>query len=336
MAEQPDDLLSPEVAPGTVCPFPGGASFETDDARWFFGRTRIVEQLASRLRDRTTLVVAGSPKCGKSSLVKAGLFPALALGSLPGSRDWHRIVFTPGTHPLDALWAALGKMSRDPLPDIFSLEEAPASAVARYIEDGVLVVDQFEEAFTASSDEAERGAFLSVLETLGSGERPGFKLILCMGSDLYGACSAVPWLAAAISDNHVLVGPPSTEEMRQMIESPAHLAGLRLEEGLVDRILADAGEGPFALPLVAQALQRTWDRRTGRVLTIEGYDTVEPAPTPEPMASTPPNWATRLPAGERRDPELQARSVFPIMAALVVLALLASTALGILLTQVAH
>lgn len=122
-----------------------------------------------------------------------------------------------------------------------------------------------------------------------------------------------------------------------MIESPARLAGLQLEEGLVDRILADAGEGPFALSLVAQALQRTWDRRTGRVLTIEGYDTVEPAaPAPEPIASTPPNWAARLPGGERREPELQARSVFPIMAALVVLGLLASTALGILLTQVAH
>lgn len=173
MAQPPDDLLNPEVAPGTVCPFPGSASFETDDARWFFGRTRIVEQLASRLRDRTTLVVAGSPKCGKSSLVKAGLFPALALGSLPGSRDWPRIVFTPGTHPLDALWAALGNLSRDPLPDIFSLEEAPASAVARYIEDGILVVDQFEEAFTVCSDEAERGAFLSCSRRWGAARGRG-------------------------------------------------------------------------------------------------------------------------------------------------------------------
>lgn len=337
----PDDSLSPQVAPvgdpapEPVCPYPGSAAFDTDDARWFFGRTDLVDQLVARLRDRTTLVVAGPLKCGKSSLVKAGLLPALALGSLPGSGEWRQSVFTPGTHPLDTLWAALGRIAREPLPDIFSLDEAPSSAVDRYLEDGVLVVDQFEEAFTACSDKAELGAFLSVLETLGSSDRPGFKLVLCMGSDLYGACSAVPWLAEAISENHVLVGPPSAGELHQMIEFPARRAGLRLEEGLADRILADAGDGPFALPLVAQALRHTWDRRTGRVLTIKGYDKVEPAAAP-PMAPQPADSAARPTGAEPKDPELRGRSGFPIMAALVVLALLASAALGILLTQVAH
>lgn len=219
-------------------------------------------------------MVAGPARCGKSSLVRAGLLPRISAGALPGSGEWPRSVLTPGEHPLDNLWSALGELAGSPLPDIFSLEEAPGAAAARYIQEGVLVVDQLEELFIASCDQAERGAFFGVLQGLHNLNRPGLRLILVVGTDFYGLCAAIPWLASAISDNHLLVEPMSRDELREAVEGPARRAGLRLEEGLADRVLDQAGDDPLALARTSQALQRTWELRKARLLTLEGYEEV--------------------------------------------------------------
>ncbi len=356
-----DAVGAPTPAAEPVCPYRGPGVFQTEDAGWFFGRTKMVGQLVSRLQDRTTLVIAGPSKCGKSSVVRAGLLPALARDDLPGSRDWPQSVFVPGSHPLDALWGALGRISREPLPDIFSLEEAPGTAAKRYVPEGVLCVDQFETLFTAASDPAERGAFLSVLEALHSEQSPRFRLVLCICTDSYGACSSIPWLASVISDNHVLVGRPSTEELREVIEGPAGRGGLRLEEGLADRMLDDAGGDPAPLAALSEVLRQTWNLRKGRILTVEGYERArEPlgeaahavppaiqevpqrAPAPERQASRRPAAAPQPPGGpaprsprqapgeEGIDP---ANPATPILVALLLLAVLASAALAILLTR---
>jgi hypothetical protein len=346
-AEDAVEMTTPAAAP--VCPYRGPAVFQTEDSGWFFGRTQLVGKLVSRLHDRATLVVAGPSQCGKSSLVRAGLLPALARGDLPGSAG-PQSVFVPGSHPLDALWGALGRLSGEPLPDIFSLEEAPGTAATRFVREGVLIVDQFETVFTAASDLAERGAFLSLLEALDSEQR--VRIILCIGTEFYGSCSAVPWLASAISENHVLVGRPSDEGLREVIEGPARRGGLRLEEGLADRMVDDVRSDPTPLATLSAALRETWNRRKGRILTIEGYEQaleltkaaslaeVDPpratrktaaAPTPAPPPPSVP--ASRPSSGAQR---VASRRVAPILVALFLLALLASLALAILLTQAAH
>ena len=339
-----------------ICPYRGRAAYETADAGWFFGRTRLVDRLVSRLEDRTTLVVGGPARSGKSSLVRAGLLPALAGGALPGSEQWPQAVFTPGRHPLDSLWTALGDIARDPLPDIFSLEEAPGPAAARFVADGVLVVDQLEELFTASSDEAQRGAFLSLLEALPK-NRPGIRLILCLGTDYYGTCAGFPSLASAISDNHVLVGPMVPEELREAIEGPARRAGLRLEDGLVDRILDDADDGA-SLTGISEALSETWKLRKGRILTLQGYEealrpqgrevatSLEAPPEPPKAPSNPPGVKPNASSNTSRSvaevtgADLRGGDTpgahVPVLMALAVLAALASVAMAILVTGVWH
>ena len=85
------------------CPFKGLASFEVVDAPYFFGRERLVAELVARLVGAPLLGVVGPSGSGKSSVVRAGLLPALAGGVLPGSAEWAQVVMRPGEHPLREL-----------------------------------------------------------------------------------------------------------------------------------------------------------------------------------------------------------------------------------------
>lgn len=250
------------IVPPPICPYRGLAPYRPADSGAFFGRARLVELLVSRLSVHPRLVVSGPPGCGKSSLLRAGLVPALANPAEPS------VIVTPGKHPLDALWEGLGEIAGAPLPDIFSLEEAPGAAAARRVGPGVLVVDQLEDLFSFGRDAAERRAFFGVLEAL----PPGLKVVLGIRVGTLGECAADPWLVSVINANHVLIGPPGGADLRQVVEGPARRAGLRLEEGLADRVLADAGDDPVVLGAVSHALAETWRRRDGRILTLDGYE----------------------------------------------------------------
>ena len=109
----PAPLAGPETR--DVCPFKGLASFEAADADYFFGRERLVAELVARLVGAGFLGIVGPSGSGKSSLLRAGLLPALAAGVLPGSERWRRVLIRPGEHPLEELGRALGSEDADPL-----------------------------------------------------------------------------------------------------------------------------------------------------------------------------------------------------------------------------
>ena len=89
-------------------PYPGLRPFEPEDAGHFFGRDRQVDELLLRLRDHRFVAVLGLSGSGKSSLVRAGLIPALKAGHLISSgARWRIALFRPGSQPLDSLAAAL-------------------------------------------------------------------------------------------------------------------------------------------------------------------------------------------------------------------------------------
>jgi WD40 repeat protein/class 3 adenylate cyclase len=231
----PDYSLPPADVP---CPYKGLVAFEADDADVFFGREQLVENLVGRLDEAPFLAVVAPSGSGKSSLVRAGVAPAL----LRRGGTLHRAVFTPGQHPLAEL--------------------------ARADKADLLVVDQFEEVFTLCGDEGERRAFIDAL--LDAAER-GTRVIIALRADFYGHCTAYPRLAAALEDRQALVGPMSEDELRRAIERPAEHAGLLLEPGLVEGILRDVVGEPGALPLLSHSLLETWKRRSGRMLTLIGY-----------------------------------------------------------------
>ena len=254
------------TASADVCPYKGLAAFQLDDGPLFFGRSRVIDELLARLTRTGVLVLGGASGSGKSSVLRAGLVPRLHAGALPGSQHWPIVVMTPGADPLGELHRRLGEAgvavpSDDARADLRLWREAGDPAL-------ILIVDQFEEVFTAANA-TDREAMFGVLEALTSTGR--VKLVVALRADFYGEGARQTWLAKAINDGQFLLGPMGRAELHEAIVGPARAVGLRLEDGLADTILDEAGHDAGALPLVAHALMETWLRRQGNLLTGNGY-----------------------------------------------------------------
>src|SRR6516162_3354309 len=116
------------------CPYLGLVPFEERDARVFYGRGELADQLVQKLAGRLDgpgiLLVAGESGTGKSSLLRAGLLPRLAAGALgPGSERWPRRVIRPAASPLRELAAGLAEVAgTDPVSVYRALTAAPQEA----------------------------------------------------------------------------------------------------------------------------------------------------------------------------------------------------------------
>lgn len=287
-----------------ACPYQGLAPFETARSDLFFGRTRAVRGLLERLAPRLAgggaiLLVSGASGVGKSSLLRAGMLPALAEGRLAGSEDWPRLLITPGARPLFALataWAAAyggsaAEVERRLRADPYELRPGARP---------VLVADQFEELFTLAGDETERQVFAAALYALANGPAAA-AVIIGVRADYWDRCAAYPQFAGSIQDGQVIVEPMTESDLRLAITGPAAATGLELEPGLVDTILADlrAGEsyGAGTLPLLSQALRNTWERREDGRLTVRGYE--ESGRVQDSVRRTADAVLDGLPAGDR-------------------------------------
>ena len=260
---EPIDPSAPEV-----CPFRGLAPFDAVHAEYFFGRERLIAGLVARLVGSTRLAVFGPSGSGKSSVVRAGLLPALADGVLPGSERWRQTLMRPGEHPLAELGRALASLAAGGDGD-----DPVAAALASLAPDErlVLAVDQFEELFTACRDEGERAAFAEALVTAAADPDQRAVVVLAIRADFYGRCADYRALAAQISANQLLVGPMTREELRRAIELPARRAGLRVEPGLVSELVDDVADQPGGLPLLSTALLELWQERSARTLRQASY-----------------------------------------------------------------
>ncbi len=293
-AERPQiDWVAYHIDETTIVasPFKGLQYFDTTDADLFFGREELTAELVGRLRRENFLAVIGASGSGKSSLVRAGLLPALAAGRpLPGSEQWPVHLITPGVHPLKELAASLTAdtlstaatttLIDDLRRDARTLDLAAAKLLVQRGQAAhlFLVVDQFEELFTLCTDETERQSFIDNLMTAVSPETGGPTIVvITLRADFYDRCDPYPHLRDAVAAHQKFIGAMNRAEMRRAIEEPALRRGYTFEPGLVDLILADmqADEtrppDPGTLPLLSHALQETWRRRDGRTLTLQGY-----------------------------------------------------------------
>ncbi|MGM1061761.1 nSTAND1 domain-containing NTPase [Saccharothrix sp. Mg75] len=311
-----------------VCPYRGLAAFQAEDSNWFFGRERSTAALVSRLGSAAEtggiVMLVGASGAGKSSVVRAGVIPAIRDGALavPNSEKWPTVVVTPGADPVEELVRAvpeltgvldvaiglegmdaevpafgqggvdtyLGQALMGVLRFAAQIRAAFAAYAARHGADRVVVVvDQFEEAFTLSRDELRVQVLVQALTVACTPATPGGTppalVLVGVRADFYGRCLAFPELADALQDRQMVLGPMTSAELREAVSRPAKAAGLQLEPGLVELMLRDlgvrsgraqtrGGQGAYdagALPLLSHALLATWQRRQSGKLTIAGY-----------------------------------------------------------------
>ncbi|MEV5343003.1 XRE family transcriptional regulator, partial [Streptomyces sp. NPDC052676] len=234
-----------EDADAEESPYRGLTRFEPGDAEVFFGRDQLVESLVDLVRKHRCAVVLGPSGSGKSSLLRAGLVPRLSQGAGPETPLAAIRILTPGAHPLRTHAERL----------------RPADKPG----DTLVLVDQFEEVFTLCADPAERAEFIDRLLT--SLEPAGrLRVVLGVRADFYGHCLEHPALVRVIREAGLPVGPPSREELREVIVRPATVRGLTVERTLTARLLDEVADEPGGLPLLSHALLETWRRRSGRML----------------------------------------------------------------------
>jgi WD40 repeat protein len=296
-------------------PYRGLGAFEEKDAPFFFGREEAATALLGRLSRLAEgpglLVVSGVSGAGKSSLLRAGVLPRIrgaGLASVPGAASWPCLVFTPGREPLDELALRVGLLAGadaaavrrglDADPGGFALTARQAALTSPPLpgaEPGgpaaerpagqrrlLLVVDQFEQVFTQCPDEGQRQAFITALcAAADAGPGPGHPsaalVVLGVRADFEARCANYPALAGAVQDRY-LVTAMTERQLRMAITEPAKTAGSRVDEDLVEVLLAEvrarqpgvAGAG--VLPLLSHALDQAWRSKTGPVLTPADYE----------------------------------------------------------------
>ncbi len=272
------DATDPSVRPGVIerlvaefqrplppplpvpCPYPGMAPFTEADSSRFYGRATEVRESVERLRLHPFLTIIGPSGSGKSSLVFAGLIPALRASRRFGPGEWDVRAMRPGATPLETLRLTLG--------DAVNLEtfQRPDREASRLL----LVVDQFEEVFTLRSPQTdEADTFQSTLARLA--DLPGCYVVLTVRADFFADLLTCP-LWPRIKDHRFEVLPLDAAGLRQAIVRPAEDAGVYVEAALVERLIADAAGEPGVLPFMQETLTLLWEHLERHFLPLRAYE----------------------------------------------------------------
>jgi tetratricopeptide (TPR) repeat protein len=299
-------MMSPATESKTISnPFPGLRPFETDEYRLFFGREGQASALITRLERSHFLAIVGTSGSGKSSLVRAGLLPALRGGLMAGAGSgWRIAIMRPGSDPIGNLAAALadknvlseagGGLTPAEAEAVIEatlrrgslgLVEAARQARLGEHEKLLVVVDQFEELFRfraarpASSTGDDASAFVKLLLEAAQQRELQIYIVPTMRSDFLGDCAQFQGLPEAINDGQYLIPRMTRDERRFAITGPVGVTRGKISEPLVNRLMNDVGDNPDQLPILQHALMRTWDywsahRRNGEPISLEHYEAV--------------------------------------------------------------
>ena len=257
----------------TENPYPGLRPFETQEFPLFFGRDQQVAELVRRLERSRLVAVVGVSGGGKSSLVRAGLIPALERTHVGGAgARWRIVVTRPAGAPFESLARDLQQKGLD-ASDLRRSSQGLVR-VARQLDGDetlLVVVDQFEELFRYKSLEAVEEEAKQQRETAASEaaefvrlllgatqDLPPVYIVLTMRSDYLGDCAEFPNLPEALNECQYLVPRLTRQQRMEAIEGP--LGRAKIAPSLVQRILNDAGDEPGRLPLLQHALMRTWSQ----------------------------------------------------------------------------
>ncbi|UCH24528.1 MAG: hypothetical protein JSV66_11285 [Trueperaceae bacterium] len=273
-------------------PYKGLAFFQEQDAELFFGRDAAIEALVARVQRQSLVAIIGSSGSGKSSLLFAGLLPALRVET-----DWLISPFRPGSRPFLALAGAIVEVLEPQSDTVDRLHEA--KKLASLMRAGelslsdlltrlrqahpekrfLLVIDQFEQLYTFAQDGldemvAYRRALLGQLLVALEQQSHFFKLVLTLRADFMAEALEYRPMVDLLRQSAYLLGPMNESELRAVIEEPARKRRVALEDGLTERILQDVVGREGSLPLLEFALSELWNHQQRDRLTHQAYDAI--------------------------------------------------------------
>ncbi len=250
-----------EIVVDETCPYQGLEAFGKEQARFFFGREKVVQLLMEKLGQANFVPIIGASGSGKSSVVRAGLIPQLE------KNGWRVLeLILPGVEPLAELKRTLTKLfGRTEVREVYSLIDTdglrPVIERLSGSERLLLVVDQFEEVFTVCSKEEERRHFIDLLTQVAEIPDSRLAIVTTMRADFLEPCLSYESLTQLIQDEAVYMPPLVGAELEEAIATPAKLQGYSFEKGLLGEILQDVGKEKGCLPLLQFALTELWEQR---------------------------------------------------------------------------
>jgi WD40 repeat protein len=259
--------ICPDLELSNICPYKGLAAFTEEDAEFFFGREKLIAELIAKLNSSPRfLAIVGPSGSGKSSVVQAGLFPALRRGDIFGSEDWHLLSIRPGTDPFASLSAA-GLSADDELKTALQtfLDDHPD------VEHLVLFLDQFEELFALCDEPLQKRFLNDLVDLLESGVKT--TVILTLRADFYDHLLRCHF-EECLKIGQINVSSMDKEELQVAIHEPVRMVGLSFESGLVDIIVEEVSQFKHPLPLLEAALTQVWKQRSEGMLTHKSYQRV--------------------------------------------------------------
>jgi len=286
-------------------PFPGLRPFSIDECHLFFGREGQTDEILNLISINRFVTVLGYSGSGKSSLMTCGLIPVLYGGFVTDSGPfWNIIITRPGSSPLGNLVDSLAeflvsanRIRHEDLP----IHKAIINSVLRSGPDGLvevtryiqselsenvfILVDQFEEIFRLRDkehpDDAQNDAkyYVNLFIRAVQQRQIPIYAALTMRSDFIGECATFPGLTQLINNSNYLVPQLTREQKKLAIEGPIAVAGGKISQRLVKRLLNEMGNDQDQLPILQHALMRTWDywlanREPGEAIDIRHYSAV--------------------------------------------------------------
>lgn len=268
-------------------PYKGLEPFRAIDRELFFGRTKLVEEMCETLKGFPAFLgILGASGSGKSSVMMAGLLPALADGALPDSKKWKYLTtFTPTGSPLErlaeVLAQALPSKSHSAVRD--DLDHPSGQGLirlARQVADldstvrVVVYVDQFEELYTQARDPAERDQFIQLLTTAATDPESLVTVLMSLRADFYDRVLDNQMLAGLLQHHQTVVSRMGLAELYEAVRAPAAAVGVAFEDGLVSDIVFAVREEPGALPLLQFTLSKLYEKRDKGILTRAAYNDI--------------------------------------------------------------
>ncbi len=268
-------------------PYAGLSSFQESNAALFFGRSREIGALVSRIRDRPLMAVVGPSGAGKSSFVRAGLVPFLKRSG----DAWESLVLRPGRDPLGALASLVAPLmnSSDSLAQ--DLQEHQRLVARMREEPGIvgtvlrgrarrerkrllLFIDQFEELYTQVADPRERRAFTACISGIADDATTPMRVVLSIRSDFLDRVHEDERFMGELSQGLFFLTAPNAEGLRDALVQPAEMAGYRFESPeMIQSMLEHLHSTEGALPLLQFAATQLWEQRdvSRKLLTQQSY-----------------------------------------------------------------